>query len=226
MELFRLIDDEVYVISDFRICSEEVMEVVTTMAEEEYERSFKTNVFIAVFTTTHARLKLYSALDVLTERVLYYDTDYVIYRCKPGEEKLPLGRFLGEFTDELRGDPIVEFVSGGVKNYGHLTRSGKTECKVHRFSLNYAALQKLNYQTMKDNILQELDDPQEKRRDINITIDDYFERHEATKKIKLTTRVKKYGLVFDKQVIVRPTRVSTLYCYSWYGNEVALLLSL
>lgn len=71
MELFRLIDDEVYVISDFRICSEEVMEVVTTMAEEEYERSFKTNVFIAVFTTTHARLKLYSALDVLTERVLY-----------------------------------------------------------------------------------------------------------------------------------------------------------
>ena len=87
-------------------------------------------------------------------------------------------------------------------------------------------MQKINYQTMKDNILKELDDPQEKRRDINITIDDYFERHQATKKIKLTTRVKKYGLVFDKQVIVRPTRVSTLYCYSWYGNEVALLLSL
>ena len=87
-------------------------------------------------------------------------------------------------------------------------------------------MQKINYQTMKDNILKELDDPQEKRRDINITIDDYFERHQATKKIKLTTRVKKYGLVFDKQVIVRPTRVSTQYCYSWYGNEVALLLSL
>ena len=46
---------------------------------------------------------------------------------------------------------------------------------------------------MKDNILKELDDPQEKRRDVNITIDDYFERHQATKKIKLTTRVKKYG---------------------------------
>lgn len=42
MELFRLIDDEAYVISDFRIYSEEVMEVVTKTAEEEYERSFKT----------------------------------------------------------------------------------------------------------------------------------------------------------------------------------------
>ena len=161
VQLFRLVDDGAYQISDFRICSEEILEVVTTMDEEEYERSFKTNVFIAAFTTSHARLKLYSALDFLKERVLYYDTDSVIYRCKEGEQRLPLGRFLGEFTDELGGDPIVEFVSGGAKNYGYLTRSGKTECKVRGFSLNYAAMQKLNYQTMKENILKELDDPQE-----------------------------------------------------------------
>ena len=68
-------------------------------------------------------------------------------------------------------------------------------------------MQKLNYQTMKDNILKELDDPQEKRCDINITINDYFERHQATKKIRLTTRVKKYGLVLDKRVIDRSSRV-------------------
>ena len=87
-------------------------------------------------------------------------------------------------------------------------------------------MQKLNYQTMKDNILKELDDPQEKRRDINITIDDYFERHQATKKIKLATRVKKYGLMFDKRVINRSSRVSTQDGYRRYGNEMALLLSL
>lgn len=59
------------------------MELVTTMAKEEYERSFKTNVFIAAFTTSHARLKLYDAMDALKERVLYYDTESVIYRCQP-----------------------------------------------------------------------------------------------------------------------------------------------
>ena len=196
------------------------------MAQEEYERSFKVNVFIAAFTTSLARLKLYDGLDTLKERVLYYDTDSIIYRCKEGQEKLPLGRFLGEFTDELGGDPIIEFVSGGAKNYGYLTRSGETECKVRGFSLNYEAMQHLNYLTMKANILKELDEPQDKARVIPITIPDYFDRQPAMKKIRLTERVKKYRLVFDKRVIDAPTHVSTPYGYSWFRNEVDLLLSL
>ena len=73
--------------------------------------------FIVAFTTSQARLKLYGALETLKERVLYYNTDSVIYRWKPGQVDLPLGEFLGEFTDEVSGDPIVEFVSGGAKNY-------------------------------------------------------------------------------------------------------------
>lgn len=146
------------------------MDVVTTMAEEEYKRSFKTNVFIAAFTTSLARLKLYNALDVLQDRALYYDTDSVIYKSKPGEEKLPLGLFLGQFTDELGGDTIVEFVSGGAKNYGYRTRRGKTECKVRGFTPNYETLHKLNYEPMKANILKELDGPLQERRQIAIEI--------------------------------------------------------
>lgn len=73
--------------------------------------------FIVAFTTSHARLKLYGALHTLKEHVLYYNTDSVIYRWKPGQVDLPLGEFLGEFTDKVTGHPIVEFVSGGAKNY-------------------------------------------------------------------------------------------------------------
>lgn len=135
-QLFNILDDPVYEISAVRVCSEDVMELATTMAQEKYERSFKTHVFIAAFTTSRARLKLYSALDTLKVRVLYYDTDSVICRWKPGQEKLPLGRYLGQFTDEIGGYPIVEFISGCAKNYGYLTGSGKTECKVRGFSLN------------------------------------------------------------------------------------------
>lgn len=102
-QLFNILDDPVYEISAVRICSEDVMELVTTMAQEKCESSFKANVFIVAFTTSHARLKLYSALDTLKERVLYYDTDSVIYRWKPGQEKLPLGRYLGQFRDEIGG---------------------------------------------------------------------------------------------------------------------------
>ena len=45
-ELFQLLDAPAYEISAVRICNEDVMEVVTTTTEEEYQRSFKTNVFI------------------------------------------------------------------------------------------------------------------------------------------------------------------------------------
>ena len=86
------------------------------------------------------------------------------------------GSFLGQFTDEIDGDVIVEFCSGGAKNYGYLTKKGKVECKVRGFSLKYETKQVLNYQTMKENILRELDDPLEKARRMAITIPDFFQR--------------------------------------------------
>ena len=202
------------------------MELVVTKNEDEYQRSFKQNVFIAAFTTSLARLKLYDPLDFLGDRVLYYDTDSVIYKSKRGQEKLPLGEFLGQFTDEIDGDVIVEFCSGGAKNYGYLTKKGKTECKVRGFSLNYETKQILNYHTMKANILKELDEPREKARRMVITIPDYFQRDQVTKKIKLTERKKHYQLVFDKRVINPATRSSTPYGYSWIGDDIELLTNL
>ena len=109
---------------------------MTTQAKEEAEKSLKTNVFIAIFTMAHARLKLYEVLETLQERVLYYDTDSVICKWRPGQAEIPLGVFLGELTDEVEGNPILEFASGGAKNYGYLTRGGKVECRVRGFSLN------------------------------------------------------------------------------------------
>ena len=76
------------------------------------------NIFIACFTTSYARLKLYDALDILKERVLYMDTDSVIYTQKPTESSIPTGNYLGELTNVLDdGDHITEFVAAGPKNY-------------------------------------------------------------------------------------------------------------
>ena len=56
----------------------------------------KTNIFLATFTTCWARLKLFEVLDQLGDRVLYYDSDSVIYVSRPGHYDPPLGDFLGE----------------------------------------------------------------------------------------------------------------------------------
>ena len=98
--------------------------------------------------------------------MLYYDTDSVIYKWRSGQVEIPLGVFLGDFTDEVEGDPIIEFASGGAKNYGYETRGGKVECKVRGFSLNCRNKLLLNFYAVRDNILQELEDPQDKRRKI------------------------------------------------------------
>ena len=81
------------------------------------------------FTTGWARLRLYHALELLGDRVLYFDTDSVIFVLRNGESNpLVIGDSLGKWTNEIEkqqkvdGGPffpcfISEFVSGGPKNY-------------------------------------------------------------------------------------------------------------
>ena len=88
-----------------------MIELAYKKIEEDAVKGSKTNIFIAAFTTCQARLKLYESLEALGDRVLYYDTDSVIYTWKPGQTKIPLGDYLGDMTNELdEGDYIVEFV--------------------------------------------------------------------------------------------------------------------
>ena len=54
---------------------------------------------IGLFATCWARLKLYESLEKLGQQALYFDTDSVIYRWKPGQPDIPLGDFLGDMTD-------------------------------------------------------------------------------------------------------------------------------
>ena len=77
--------------------------------EEFVEADGKTNVVIASFTTSHALLKLYSVLEQLDRRVLYFDTDSVIYVSKDGEWEPPMGSYLGDLTDELDVAHIITF---------------------------------------------------------------------------------------------------------------------
>ena len=80
----------------------------------------KGNIFVAAFTTAWARLHLYSAVEQLGERVLYMDTDSVIFTHRPGEWEPELNSFLGGWTSEIKpGQEILEFNSCGPKNYSY-----------------------------------------------------------------------------------------------------------
>lgn len=82
--------------------------------DEDADKVTKTNIFISAFTTCQACLKLYESLEELGDRVLYYDTDSIIYTWKPSQAEIPLGDYLGDTTNELEDDVyITEFVLGG-----------------------------------------------------------------------------------------------------------------
>ena len=70
-----LTSDEITVL-DANLVSDEIIEIRYEHGDKFVQPNPNTNVVIAAFTTAHARLKLYDELDMLQERVLYYDTNW------------------------------------------------------------------------------------------------------------------------------------------------------
>ena len=135
--LFQMVTDTLHPVQTICICDDDLLEIKYSDHKSNQLDNGKKNIFVAAFTTCLARLKLYESLEAMGERVLYFDTDSVIYRWTPGQTEIPLGDDLGDMTNELEGQGhIVEFVSGGPKNYGYLTSQEKCCCKVRGFTLN------------------------------------------------------------------------------------------
>ena len=184
------------------IISDQTVEVHYQHQKEDIPVSPNLNIFIACFTTCWARLKLCEALEQLGERVLYYDTDSIIFLADENQNNPALGNYLGEFTSELgKDDHIVEFVSGGPKNYGYKTKKGKIECKVRGFRLNSEGKTQLNYGVMRQNVLDEIQKPLQKPRETTVNKTYQIVRDPKTYQLYTFHESKLYKLVYDKRVI-------------------------
>ncbi|XP_031330124.1 uncharacterized protein LOC116182909 [Photinus pyralis] len=161
-DFFKLFTDPLVQVQSIIPVNDNVVVVNWDRPEGEGEPLKTINVPIAAYTTAHARLELYSYLEKLGRRVLYYDTDSIIFVAKPGDWNPPCGDFLGEMTDELEaygeGSYITEFVSAGPKNYSYNVFSTsdqtiKSVCKVKGITLNHKNSRIINFESMKDMVL-------------------------------------------------------------------------
>jgi hypothetical protein len=82
-------------------------------------RAMRTNLTLASFVTSWGALILWGEMNKLGDRVLYHDTDSIIYEHNPNLYNIPEGKYLGEWEDETGGAPIVKFVSIGPKTYSY-----------------------------------------------------------------------------------------------------------
>ena len=92
--LFTLIAASALNIRTLRLCTDDILEAVFNSVKKNAVKGTKTNIFVAAFTTCHARLKLYESLDTLQKQVLYYDTDSVVEKWRPGQPYIAIGEFL------------------------------------------------------------------------------------------------------------------------------------
>ena len=113
-EFYQVVLDDTIDNLNINFINEEMVQLSYTYKDQFINNSYNTNIYIACFTTSSARLMLYDKLDYLNEKVLYFDTDSIIYIDSQNGNKIKTGDMLGELTDELNGKAINNvFVSGG-----------------------------------------------------------------------------------------------------------------
>ncbi|KAL3118906.1 hypothetical protein niasHT_004837 [Heterodera trifolii] len=125
------------------------------------------NIVISLWTTSAARLLLLKAMQKVVRTIgcqlFYTDTDSLVLSHPLDFCPLKTGQHLGEFTDEYPDHEILEFCSGGAKQYGLVLRRKNTSSdveleyvlKVRGMTLNYDVInnQGLRYETFKQQVM-------------------------------------------------------------------------
>lgn len=79
-----------------------------------------TSVAIGAHVTMWGRRMLWEEMVKLGKRVLYHDTDSIVYEYDGAQAyNTPTGKFLGDWEEELPGCAIIEFVGLSPKTYGY-----------------------------------------------------------------------------------------------------------
>ena len=126
-EYLDLLTSDEQNVKNVRFLSDEAVQLDWVYNDDFIRASCSTNVVIAAYTTAQARLKLYSYLEKLDRSVIYCDTDSLVFTASPGQWEPQFGDYFGDLTDEISGNSITKFVTGGPKNYAYLLEKPNVE---------------------------------------------------------------------------------------------------
>ena len=130
------------------VCGEHMFVSYVDLRESKNSTLGNTNIAIASSTTANAGIRLYTELKKLDKRVLYHDTDSIIYEYEPEKYNVELGDYLGDWTCETDGKPIDEFVSCGAKSYSYKVNKKVKDTKMKGITLNYNNALKIQFDSM------------------------------------------------------------------------------
>jgi len=182
-------------IKDFHIINEDVVIIERERGATFEEESYLVNEVIGVFTTSHARIKLARLLQWLgPDRVLYHDTDSVIYLTRKGDELPRRGDYMGDLANELSdGVYITKFYSSGPKCYGYLDSDGNTCLKLKGIRLTVKNREILNLESVKEVVFE--------GSQIQLPSQNEFVRDKYAGRIFVRPQSKLYKAVYTKRLV-------------------------
>ncbi|KAH7693376.1 hypothetical protein AAVH_39589, partial [Aphelenchoides avenae] len=155
--------DDRLVLNTVEMVSEEAVHVTYTHKKDFVEEAPSSNIFVSLFTTSAARLRLYEYMCQVTDHprseLLYTDTDSIIYEHPVGDNPVEVGEYLGQMSNEYPKHTILEYYSGGAKQYALKLKSnddGKIShlLKLRGITLNYRAKKSISFRKFKQQVLQ------------------------------------------------------------------------
>lgn len=205
-EFFEIMTSKSYEVIDCHLVNADCVYVSYKHANGFEQPSKNTSPIVAAYVTTHARLVLYNYLEQLQQRVLYCDTDSIIYKSSPGDYHPPLSENLGAMSDELGGQYITEYVSNGAKTYAYKTSGGDSVVKCKGFTLNKLASERITFDVMRDMATSD--------EHKIVTVKQPCKIKRQIKKLRICTEEEEriYQRTFDKRVR-RPDHTSIPYGY-------------
>jgi hypothetical protein len=185
-------------ILDIRYVSEHHIAIHWSFVEECEPDSPHTNVVLAAFTTAQARLHLYEVLWRLGRRIVYLDTDSIIYmhENREGAYNPELTPYLGGLKDEMEGRAIAAVSCLGAKNYGIKCADGQTVCKVRGFNLCFRASKTVNY-----DVMEAMATEPPRRADTHSIHEPRVFKRDGLGGVFSVAGDKLYGMTYDKRII-------------------------
>jgi len=169
-------------VSDIKIseATEDYIYVSITEQITPHLKLRSTNLMLASFVTANARLRLFGWLDILGDRVIYHDTDSIVYEYNKNLVNIPTGHELGEWEEECNRISLWAALAAKTYAYKGLvpnTDKPKDVIKSKGFSTGFTIDEYCTYVKEFFNYLEYIKNtPKPKelvQRDICITIEKY-----------------------------------------------------
>ena len=176
---------------NFQFINDDMIQMAYNFKDQFVDNSKNTNVYIACFTTSHARLMLYEKLEYLNDKVLYFDTDLIIF-VYDGTNIVKTGDMLGDMTDEISGEGINSFASTGPKSYSFKYGDNEQKSAIKVFTLNHENNNLLNHDSLSKIVRNQI-------REITIVNENKIKRKNREIVNEYCEKVFKFS--YDKRVI-------------------------